>query len=184
MKKLIIIAGPSGSGKTTISHYLNEKYQIPRVITHTTRPMRPGEIAGVDYYFETDQSFAKLHFFEKVKYGSYQYGSSKESLDKTWKNNDFATLIVDTAGAQSYLEQLGDQILFIYIEETDLDKLKKRLIARGDDPKEIDLRMKSAEFSRDLTLNDTLKQHAVILKNNDIKQTQQALDQLIAQQTS
>ena len=42
-KKIILIAGPSGAGKTTISEYLTDRYQIPRVITHTTRPKRPGK---------------------------------------------------------------------------------------------------------------------------------------------
>lgn len=179
MKKLIIIAGPSGSGKTTVSQYLTEKYQIPRVITHTTRPKRPDEKSGVDYFFETPESFAKLHFFEKVKYGSYQYGSSKESLDETWKDHDFASLVVDTKGAKSYLDQLGDQVIFIYIEETDKNKLKQRLIDRGDDEKEIELRLKSPEFLRDLNLSSELKKHAVILKNDDLTATQRALDQLI-----
>lgn len=62
MKKIILIAGPSGAGKTTISDYLNEKYGIPRVLTHTTRPMRPGEKQNVSYHFETDESFKTLHF--------------------------------------------------------------------------------------------------------------------------
>ena len=82
LQRIIIIAGPSGVGKTTISKYLTEKYNIPRVVTHTTRPIRKGEIPGKSYYFENDESFKKLHFFEHVKYGEYQYGSSKEALEK------------------------------------------------------------------------------------------------------
>lgn len=85
LKKIILIAGPSGAGKTTISDYLYEKYDIPRVLTHTTRPMRVGEKQNVSYHFETDDSFKQLHFFEHVKYGSYQYGSSREALNLAWK---------------------------------------------------------------------------------------------------
>ena len=96
-KKIILIAGPSGAGKTTISEYLTDRYQIPRVITHTTRPKRPGE-SGSAYYFEDDDSFAQLHFFEHVKYGDYQYGSSKEGLERAWAKNDLVSLIVDIKG--------------------------------------------------------------------------------------
>ncbi len=39
LQRIIIIAGPSGVGKTTVSKYLTEKYNIPRVVTHTTRPI-------------------------------------------------------------------------------------------------------------------------------------------------
>ena len=56
LQRIIIIAGPSGVGKTTVSKYLTEKYHIPRVVTHTTRPIRKGEIPGKSYYFENDKS--------------------------------------------------------------------------------------------------------------------------------
>ena len=66
MRKLILIAGPSGAGKTTISDYLTKEFAIPRVVTHTTRPMRKGESPDKSYYFESESSFKKLHFFEHV----------------------------------------------------------------------------------------------------------------------
>ena len=82
-KKIILIAGPSGAGKTTISEYLTDRYQIPRVITHTTRPKRPGE-SGSAYYFEDDDSFARLDSLSErassavVEIG-YVYDSSASS---------------------------------------------------------------------------------------------------------
>lgn len=79
-KKIILIAGPSGAGKTTISEYLTDRYQIPRVITHTTRPKRSGE-SGSAYYFEDDDSFAQLHFFELSNTGTTSTGPVK----KGWK---------------------------------------------------------------------------------------------------
>ena len=115
MKKIILIAGPSGAGKTTISDYLNEKYGIPRVLTHTTRPMRPGEKQNVSYHFETDESFKTLHFFEHVRYGSYQYGSSREALNLAWKKSDLVSLIVDIKGVYTYLKQLGNKVYFLYV---------------------------------------------------------------------
>lgn len=57
MKRLIVICGAPGSGKTTIQNYLLEKYEFPRVITHTTRPRRIGEKDKVDYYFESKKEF-------------------------------------------------------------------------------------------------------------------------------
>ncbi|MBP2058122.1 guanylate kinase [Lactobacillus colini] len=179
MNKIIIIAGPSGVGKTTVSNYLQEKYHIPRVVTHTTRPMRKGEVDGISYYFEDDLSFEKLHFFEHVRYGDYQYGSSKEALQRAWDKNNLASLIVETDGVKSYLEALGEQVYFIYLTVKDFDTLTKRLIERGDDPLEIQRRLNSAEFKRDLHLRPELKKQAHILENDNWKDTAVYLDRVV-----
>lgn len=63
MQRVIVITGATGTGKTTVSQYLRDRYQVPRIITHTTRPKRPGERDRVDYYFETKESFSHNHFF-------------------------------------------------------------------------------------------------------------------------
>lgn len=179
MHKIIIIAGPSGAGKTTVSNYLTKQYKIPRVITHTTRPMRPGEIAGQSYYFESDASFKKLHFFEHVRYGFYQYGSSKESLDKAWSRSKLVSLIVETDGARSYLKQLPEQTVFLYLTVSDLNILALRLRQRGDDPAEIVKRLASPEFKRDLHLPSDLAGKAITIINDDWEHTKQQLDRLI-----
>lgn len=180
LQRIIIIAGPSGVGKTTISKYLTEKYNIPRVVTHTTRPIRKGEIPGKSYYFENDDSFKKLHFFEHVKYGEYQYGSSKEALEKAWEKNDLVSLIVETDGVKSYLEKLGKQVYFIYLTVSDFSVLKKRLLARGDQASEIDKRLNSYEFKRDLHLSDELAKEAHVLNNDNWEETAKKIDEIIA----
>lgn len=179
LQRIIIIAGPSGVGKTTVSKYLTEKYNIPRVVTHTTRPIRQGEIPGKSYYFETDESFKKLHFFEHVKYGEYQYGSSKEALEKAWAKNDLVSLIVETDGVKSYLEKLGKQAYFIYLTVSDFSVLKKRLLGRGDKASEIDKRLNSFEFKRDLHLSDELAKKAHVLNNDNWEKTAKELDKIV-----
>lgn len=181
MNKIIIIAGPSGAGKTTLTNYLKEKFNIPRVITHTTRPIRNGEKADEAYYFETDKSFQKLHFFEKVKYDKYQYGSSQEALEKAWDKSKLVSLIVETEGAQSYINALHSQVYFIYLTVSDLNVLKKRLLKRGDSKQEVAIRMHSKEFLRDLTLSPELKRYAHVIVNDDWKTTKQKVDKIIEQ---
>ena len=173
-KKIILIAGPSGAGKTTISEYLTDRYQIPRVITHTTRPRRPGE-SGSAYYFEDDDSFAQLHFFEHVKYGDYQYGSSKEGLERAWAKNDLVSLIVDIKGARSYLEALGDQVYFLYVT-CSLDTLAQRMADRGDSSDQIKKRLAGSELNE---LPEDLAKYAHVLVNDDLQATYASLDSLV-----
>jgi len=177
--KLIIITGATGTGKTTVSQYLTENYHIKRVMTHTTRPKRVGEVNGVDYYFETPASFATKHYIEDVTYAGYQYGSSHESLDKAWKKAPFVSIVLDTAGAITYAHNIPDDIVVLYLTIKDPNVLRKRLLSRGDDPQMVAARLASPEFTRDLTLPAELKSFAYEITNDSWAEAQVQIDQFM-----
>ena len=55
---MLILSSPSGAGKTTIARkLLAEDNEIAASVSVTTRPMRPGEVEGKDYYFLTDAEY-------------------------------------------------------------------------------------------------------------------------------
>lgn len=107
MSKCIVIAGPMCSGKTTLAKYLEGKgYQ--RIVTYTTRPMRDGEIDGIDYHFITEDEFAK-----KILMGSFaEYTSRDGQNGKCWYGSakkDYNTpgrkvIVLDPYGVQSLTE--------------------------------------------------------------------------------
>lgn len=177
-KKIIVITGASGTGKTTISHYLKENYQIPNVITHTTRMPRDGEKNGVDYYFETDKSFSENHYLEKVEYSGHKYGSSEEGLESMWNKVDVASIVVDTAGAIAYKKKYGKQAIVIFLE-LDLPSLSERLKKRGDNPDRIIQRINSEEFHRDLKIPQELQGKAYEIINKDMNITKNKVDKLM-----
>lgn len=180
MKHVIVITGATGTGKTTVSTYLKTKYQIPRIITHTTRPMRPGEKDGVDYYFETDASFAKNHYLESVTYAGYQYGSSYEGLQRAFEKSDLVSIVLDTKGAETYVRDLKEQAFILFLTVGKSVVLHERLKDRGDQLEMIQSRIKSKEYSRDLTLPEDLKGIATVLQNDDWAKTQERLATLVA----
>lgn len=177
-KKIIVITGASGTGKTTISHYLKEKYNIPNVITHTTRKPRVGEVNGVDYYFETKDSFSENHYLEQVEYSGNKYGSSEEGLNKMWSKVDICSIVVDTKGAIAYKRKYGEQAIIIFLE-IDLPVLAKRLKSRGDDPERIMQRINSEEFKRDLKIPQELSQKAYKIVNKSMNLTEMKVDKLM-----
>ena len=177
-KKIIVITGASGTGKTTISKYLKNTYRIPSVITHTTRLPRDGEKNGIDYYFETEDSFFKNHYLENVEYSGHWYGSSEESLNKTWEKYNTASIVVDTQGAISYKERYGENAIVIFLE-VDYDTVAKRLKLRGDDHKRLISRINSDEFLRDLRIPKELEGKSYKIINNDIEITKKRVDQII-----
>lgn len=183
-KRIFVITGPTGSGKTTVSHYLTTHYQMPQVITHTTRAPRAGEVSGRDYYFETPASFATKHYLEHVTYSGNQYGSSREGLAAAWEQAPLISIVLDTAGAVTYARELGEQAVIIYLEVPNEQALVARLTKRGDQPTRIEKRVASHEYRRDQQLPAGLAGHAHVIVNDEWAMTQRALDALVAQYQS
>lgn len=177
-QKIFVITGPTGAGKTTIAHYLQSKYHMTKVITHTTRPPRLGEVDGQAYYFETPSTFAQKHYLEQVEYAGNKYGSSFEALDLAWQASSDATIVLDTKGAQTYAEKLGEQAVILFVTVSNSSILAKRLVTRGDDLMHITQRLASSDFQRDLVVPKTAQPTHVIV-NDDLVVAKQQVDMLI-----
>jgi len=58
---MFVLSSPSGAGKTTLSRMLLEREPgLKMSVSATTRPMRPGEVDGRDYYFVDKPAFEKM----------------------------------------------------------------------------------------------------------------------------
>jgi len=87
--KLIILTGFSGSGKDTLMEMLlKTRPKFRRIITHTSRPIRPNERHGKDYYFVSHEEFENMikedKFIEHVMYGSHYKGTLKDEFQKVF----------------------------------------------------------------------------------------------------
>ncbi|TLQ05667.1 guanylate kinase [Pediococcus stilesii] len=184
MNKIIVIAGPTGSGKTSVADYLKDQYGVAKVITHTTRPRRENERQGVDYYFESDATFDDNHYLEQVQYSHYRYGSSLEGLRRAWDKSKVASIVLDTAGAITYLHELKQQTKILFISVSDERVLKTRLLKRGDDPAAIAKRMNSPEYRRDMQLPIELVGNATKIINDQWQDTKKQIDQFYQQVTN
>lgn len=180
-KYVFIITGAAGSGKTTVANYLQAHYDMHRVITHTTRLPRPGELDGKDYHFETPYSLKKLHLLEKVTYDQFQYGSSLEGLEEGWKQGKNDVIVLDTAGAITYHRRLGAQAVIIFLTVTHMASLAKRMTLRGDKISAIRSRLHSQEYHRDLALPIALKGIAHVVINDQWKNTMKQVDGIVNQ---
>jgi len=131
---MLVIVGPSASGKTEISRYLIKEYNLKRVITCTTRPMRWDEKNGRDYYFLTEEEFkAGIEdnlFIEYTKYNNDYYGTYYKEIA------DDKIIILDQIGFLNIKKILKDSIVSFYIE-TPLAERKMRMVKRGDTIKRI-----------------------------------------------
>jgi guanylate kinase len=79
MHKRIILAGPGASGKDYMRKLL-ESRGFKYAISYTTRPPRPNEVEGVDYYFITKEQCQQMKddglFYEVIDFNGWSYGTS------------------------------------------------------------------------------------------------------------
>ena len=177
--KVIVLCGAPGSGKTTVRKYLTENFAIEPVLTHTTRPKRKGEHDGIDYWFETRETFFENHYLEYVEYDGNLYGSSYESLERAWQKAPVATIVLDTKGAETYLERIPEKTEGVYLCVTDEKVQRERMEQRGDDADKIRRRLASQEAKRDRKLPERLVKHVHVIENDDWEETKVKIQTLL-----
>lgn len=110
-----------------------ENPTVVRSVTCTTRPPRPGEKEGVDYYFLTEEQFQKKlaqgDFLEHATVFGNHYGTSKQLVEKELSQGKNVILVIDVQGADQLRGKVDAK--FIFISPPNLEELKKRLVKRG-----------------------------------------------------
>jgi len=141
---LILISAPSGGGKTTLcDQLLATESNITRAVTSTTRPPRPGEQHGKDYYFFTPEEFQRRvaagEFVEHATVFGRSYGVLRsELLDKLRSGKD-VLLNVDVQGAAAFRAhaeaepELRDALVSIFLTPASMAELDARLRRRNSD---------------------------------------------------
>jgi guanylate kinase len=144
--EIFIITAPSGTGKTTLLKPLMAA--DPRLrfsISYTTRPPRPEEVDGQDYFFVSPAEFRRLReadaLVEWVEQFGYEYGTSREWVLEMGQKGADLIFDLDTRGARALKTQFP-QGTWIFILPPSLAELKRRLQRRGSlDPQELDRRL-------------------------------------------
>lgn len=132
---LFIISGPSGVGKGTIRKEISKMFpELKYSISANTRPPRPDEREGVDYYFITREKFKSMIRENKfaewaVVHGEYK-GTPLDFLIQQRKIGNDVILEIDVQGAQQIKEKFPEGI-FIFIAPPSWEDLVKRLKKRG-----------------------------------------------------
>ena len=106
MKPIIIaIVGASGSGKTHLSKFLHKEMNIPMIVSTTTRPQRPGEIEGEDYFFvRSTTGYKRQDMLTYTRFGEYEYFSMKKQMPCS----GFCSYVVEENGIRALKRSAGD----------------------------------------------------------------------------
>jgi len=132
---LCVLSSPSGGGKTTvIREVLKRRPEYRYSISSTTRPRRPGEVNGKDYFFLTEREFrtkiAKGEFAEWAEVHGYLYGTSRRFIDGCLKKGQVVLLDLDVQGGLAVKRLYGNHSLLIFLKPPSLEVLVNRLKGR------------------------------------------------------
>lgn len=152
---LVIFCGKSGSGKDAVVKGLMEKGGYNRLVSHTSRPMRDGEVEGVEYHFVTTAEFEKMiRNSSLVEWRSYD--TLVNNTPATWyygtkffePSEEITLCIKDLEGAKvlsDYCKAVGEKCLCFYVDCPDAVR-EERAKKRGSfDQVEWDRRLKADE---------------------------------------
>ena len=136
---MVILSSPSGVGKTTLTKKIQQKYKNFKIsVSHTTRTPRSNEVDGVDYHFVSKQKFKELidkgKFYEYAKIFENYYGTLKNIVDETIKENDIL-FDIDWQGTKQLSKFKNLNLIKIYLI-TDKEELKSRLVKRNQNTEE------------------------------------------------
>lgn len=147
---LFVVSAPSGAGKTTLCRkLLTSLTKIAFSVSHTTRPPRPGEEQGKDYYFISMKEFQEMlsrgEFLESNLVHENYYGTSKQEVLYRLKRGEDVVLDIDVQGAIQIKALFSDAVM-IFILPPSWEALVERLLKRGSEvPEDLKIRLKNAK---------------------------------------
>ncbi|TBH20865.1 guanylate kinase [Thermus thermamylovorans] len=147
---LFVMTGASGVGKGTVRAKVLERTRLFYSISMTTRPPRPGERHGVDYYFVDRPRFEALlregGLLEYAEYVGHLYGTPRLPVERALERGEDVLLEIEVQGALQVKAKVPEAVL-IFLLPPSLSELKRRLVYRGQDsPEKIARRLEQAEW--------------------------------------
>ncbi len=146
---LVVISGPSGVGKDSVIQRMKER-NLPFhfVVTATTRPARPDEVHGVDYFFLSSDEFARMIEMDElleyaIVYNDYK-GIPKEQVRQALASGKDVLMRIDVQGAAT-IRAISPQAVLIFLTTQNETELVNRLKARkSETPEGLNLRIATA----------------------------------------
>ena len=139
---MLVLSSPSGAGKTTISRkLLAQDPDITMSVSVTTRPPRPGEVEGKDYYFVDHARFDRMvedgALLEHAKVFGNMYGTPSQPVFAALEAGRDVLFDIDWQGTQQLSGKARTDVVRIFILPPSTEELEKRLRTRAQDTDEV-----------------------------------------------
>jgi guanylate kinase len=178
---MLVLSSPSGAGKSTLSRrLLQSDAKIAMSVSATTRPKRPNEVEGKDYFFVSPEQFEKMvkagAFLEHATVFGHRYGTPKAAVDKMLSDGRDVLFDIDWQGAQQLSQKARDDLVRVFVLPPSRAELERRLKSRAEDaPAVVARRMAEAdnEISR-------WSEYDYVIINEDVQKAQAQLEAIVA----
>jgi guanylate kinase len=174
---MLVLSSPSGAGKTTLSRrLLAADSGIVMSVSATTRPKRPTEVEGRDYYFVSTDVFGDMvsggELLEHATVFENQYGTPRRPVMDALASGRDVLFDIDWQGTQQLKEHVREDLVSVFILPPTHDELERRLRTRAQDPESVVAqRMREAaseishwpEYDYVIVNDDVERAHAKVL---------------------
>jgi guanylate kinase len=177
--RVFVVTGPSGAGKGTLIKGLVQRVQgLEVAVSATTRPQRPGEVDGTDYWFLSDTEFTRRvaddEFLEWVSYVSgHRYGTLRSEMERIAEHDNVCVLELEVEGALAVQDGVAGSIT-VFIA-ADVEELERRLRERATES--------TGEIGERIELARTQLEQAhrfrYMVRNDDLERATDALVALV-----
>jgi guanylate kinase len=178
---LIVLSGPSGAGKDSVCDLL-VRWQplMHRIVTATTRNLRPGEVNGVDYHFISTPDFEKIletgGFVEYAKVYDRYYGVPRIEIEDPLAQGRDTIARVDVQGAAT-LKRVYPEALLIFIAPPSIPETLARMKKRDHDSAE-DQARRADEARNEMEASKDFD-HVVVNETGQLEGTARAIVDII-----
>ena len=176
-----MVTGPSGAGKGTLIKRLVERHpELEVAVSATTRPQRPNETNGAEYWFLTEEEFVERiqagAFLEHVEFVGGRYGTLASEMDRIAAEGKVCVLELEIDGARTVQDEVESSVtLFI---AADVPELERRLRARATESSgEIGDRIAIARHQLEQAYR-----FRYMVRNDDVERATDALSALVQQE--
>lgn len=138
---MLVLSSPSGAGKTSIARaLLAQDNNLKNSISVTTRPKRPSEAHGEDYFFISENQFHKMckkgELLEHAEVFGNLYGTPKDFVFEQLEKGIDVIFDIDWQGTQQIAQIAPNDLVTVFILPPNLQALHERLHSRGQDTEE------------------------------------------------
>ena len=153
---LLVVSSPSGAGKTTLARRLLEAEAdtLQLSVSVTTRPMRPGENDGVDYWFLDGARFTQMRedgeLLEWAQVFGNSYGTPRKDVETAIESGRDVLFDVDWQGGRQLAESMPDDVVRVFILPPSAEVLESRLKSRNQDNADV-IAVRMAQASNEIS---------------------------------
>jgi guanylate kinase len=177
---MLVLSSPSGAGKTTIARRLLDRdANLQMSVSVTTRPKRPGEVAGRDYHFtdltqfELMRNRQELLEWAKV-FGNY-YGTPRGPVRQALESGRDVLFDIDWQGTQQLAEHARADLVSVFVLPPSTAELERRLRGRAQDPDDV-VAQRMAKAADEMT---HYEEYDYIVINRDIEESVVAVQSIL-----